>query len=196
MKNSLTKYLVIFLLGMGLMLFLKQCNTEIIKVPITIEVEVPVIEKVHDTIDNPVPVPYAVKEIDTILVAKYKKSNDSLRVELFKRAVEINTYKEVFDDSIQTITVYAKTVGILNSLSVSYKTKPRVIRFDTILKIKVPKNDRSLSPYIEVGAPTKLGGIVILKVGADFKNKKNWILGFGYDTNETIWFKIGKTFNF
>lgn len=196
MKFNLKGFLIGLVIGAVIVFTLKQCNTEIIEVPVTIEVEVPVIEKVHDTIYYPEPVPYEVKEIDTTLVQQYKKANDSLKAELFKQSVKINTYKEVFDDSIQTITVDAKTIGILSSLSVSYKTKPRVIKFDTILKIEVPANDRSISLYTELGVTTKIGELITLKAGIDYKSKKNWVFGFGLDTNKTTWFKIGKTFNF
>lgn len=195
MKFNLKAFLIGLAIGAVVTFTLKQCNTETIEVPVTIEVEVPVIEYVHDTIYDPVPVPYAVKEVDTALVAEYKKANDSLKTELFEQAVKINTYKETFDDSIQTITVNAKTVGTLSSLSVDYKTKPRTIKVDTVLQIEVPKNDRSLSPYAEVGVPTNIGEIVF-KAGIDYKTKNNWIFGLSYDTDKRRWIKIGKAFNF
>ena len=37
---------------------------------------------------------------------------------------------------------------------------------------------------------------VVLKVGIDFKTKKNWTYGLSYDTEKRVWVKIGKTFNF
>lgn len=198
MKDSLTKYIIVFLIGMALMFTLKQCNTKEIKVPFRVEVEVPVVEVQHDTIYKPNPIPYPVKEVDTTLLEEYKKANDSLKQKLFESAVTVNEYKEVFEDSIQTITVDANVTGKLNSIAVGYKTKPRTIVVDTSLTVEVPENSRSLSPYIETGIPTQieLNPNIVFKGGIDYTTKKNWTYGLSYDTEKRVWLKIGKRFNF
>jgi len=204
MKKKILTYLGVFLLGALLMLIVKQSNKEIIEVPVRFEVEVPVVEVQHDTIYEPKPIPYLVKKVDTSLVEEYKKANDSLKQELFKNAVTVNKYKEVFEDSIQTITVDANVTGKLNSLAVGYKTKPKSIVVDTVIPVKVPANDRSLSLYVETGIPTSLvsnnsillNNTIILKAGLDYENKKGTIFGASFDTKKTAWIKIGKKFNF
>jgi hypothetical protein len=192
MKTRIISALIGFLLGLILMFSVKQCSTEIVRVPIEIEVEVPVVEVQYDTIYTPKPIPYAVREVDTSLVEQYRKANDSLREALFNKAVTINNYKEVFDDEYQTITVDAETTGTLNFMTLGYKTKPRTIVVDTIVPITIPK-DLGLTLYTELGAPTdfSINDKMIFKVGADILTKKNWVFGASYDTNKTAWGKIG-----
>ena len=195
---NLRGFLVGLILGIVITFSLKQCSKEIVKVPVKIKVEVPVIEVQHDTIYEPLPVPYPVKKVDTELVEKYKKANDSLKQKLFENAVTINEYKETFEDSIQTITVSSNVTGKINSLSVSYKTKPRLIDVDTFVPFKVPSNKMSLTLYVETGIPTniELNNKVIFKGGIDISDKKGGIYGISYDSNETVWGKIGKKFDF
>ena len=179
------------------MYLLKQCNTEIIEVPVKVEYEVPVIVKEFDTVYKPQPVPYLVKEVDTTLIEEYKKANDSLKNELFRSAVSVNKYKETFEDSLQTITVDAEVTGKLNSMSVKYETKPKTIEISTKVPVKVPKNKISLSIYGETGLPTNLNQPnVVFKSGIDYTSKKDIIYGASFDTEKRLWLKIGYKFKF
>lgn len=204
MKNKIGTILIAFALGMVLMFFLRGNNVKEVKVPFKVEIPVEVVKNVFDTIYYPIPVVKTKIEVDSSLVDEYKKANDSLKKELFEKAVTVNDYVETFEDSIQTITVKAQTTGTLNSLQASYETKPRTVTLDTTLTVEVPHYKRSLTPYSEVGIPTKLSpnleqamkNTVVLKVGIDFKTKKNWTYGLSYDTEKRVWVKIGKTFNF
>ena len=180
-------------IGLAIMFTLKECNTEIIEVPVRVEVEVPVVVKEFDTIYEPVPVPYTVVELDTTLVEEYKKANDSLKQEIFNSAVTVREYKEIFEDSIQTITVGANVTGTLNSLSVGYETKPRTIVIDTVIPVKVPTKPFTI--YGEVGVPTNLlYPQVVFKAGADYKINKTFVVGGSYDTQGRVWGKIGIKF--
>lgn len=189
---NIKTFLVGLVIGAIIMFTLKQCNTEIIEKPVTIEVEVPVEKKVFDTVYEPTPVPYKVTEVDTTLVEKYKKANDSLKKALFEEAVKVNEYKEVFEDSIQTITVGANVTGKLNSLSVDYETKPRKIKVDTVIPFKTPSTKNSFSLYVEGGVPSRQGADTnfVLKGGIDFSNKK-YVYGISYDSQGRIWGKVG-----
>ena len=113
--------------------------------------------------------------------------------------ITIKKYNEVFDDSLQTITVSAEA-SLLQSLSVAYKTKPRTIKVDTVIPIKIPANDRAINLYTEIGIPMapQVGVIqpIIFKAGIDYETKSNWIFGVSYDTRGTGWGKIGKKLNF
>jgi len=197
MKSSITNYAIAILIGAAAMFFLKKCDTEIVEVPVEVIVEVPVVEKVFDTIKEPVPVPYVVKEYDKKLVENYKKANDSLKSELFKQAVKVNRYKEVFEDTIQTITVSTEVVGKLNWITAEYKTKPRKIKVDTVVIVEVPKPDKFISPYLEAGVPTNiLYPDTVFKAWLDFSSGGNFIFGASYDTQSRFWGKIGYRFNF
>lgn len=201
MKNSITKYVIAVLIGMAIMFFIKKPQVKEVKVPFRVEVKVPVIERVFDTILKPFEVKKEVVVRDEKLIEKYKKANDSLKEALFNSAVTVREYKEVFEDSTITITVGANVTGTLNSLIAEYKTKPRIIVLDTTLKVKVPDYSRSIGVYGEVGLPTNMNSksmisTPVLKIGFDISNKKNWIYGGSFDTEKRVWIKVGKKFNF
>lgn len=195
MKNNIIGFVVAVLIGMAIMFFIRKPQIKEVKVPFKVEVKVPVIEKVFDTVH---PKAKVVKEVDTSLVEQYKKANDSLKKALFESSVTVREYKEVFEDSTITITVGAKVTGTLNSLIAEYKTKPRVVVLDTTLTVDVPDYSRSISVYGELGMPTVQGieAPPVFKVGFDISNKKNWIWGGSYDTEKRVWVKLGKKFNF
>lgn len=195
MKNNIIGFVVAVLIGMAIMFFIRKPQIKEVKVPFKVEVEVPVIEKVFDTI---YPKAKVVKEVDTSLVEQYKKANDSLKKALFESAVTVREYKEVFEDSTITITVGANVTGTLNSLIAEYKTKPRVVVLDTTLTVDVPDYSRSISVYGELGMPTIQGieASPVFKAGFDISNKRNWIWGGSYDTEKRVWLKLGKKFNF
>jgi hypothetical protein len=198
MKNNILGFVVAVLVGMAIMFFIKKPQIKEVKVPFRVEVEVPVIEKVFDTVFEPQEIIKKVVVKNDKLIEEYKKANDSLKEALFNSAVTVREYKEVFEDSTITITVGAKVTGTLNSLIAEYKTKPRIIIVDTTLTVEVPDYSRSVVVYGEVGMPTMQNTQAppVLKVGFDISNKKNWVWGGSYDTEKRVWVKIGKKFNF
>jgi hypothetical protein len=198
MKNNILGFVVAVLVGMAIMFFIKKPQIKEVKVPFRVEVEVPVIEKVFDTVFEPQEIIKKVVVKNEKLIEEYKKANDSLKEALFNSAVTVREYREVFEDSTITITVGAKVTGTLNSLVAEYKTKPRIIVVDTTLTVDVPDYSRSVVIYGEVGMPTMQNTQAppVLKVGFDISNKKNWVWGGSYDTEKRVWVKIGKKFNF
>jgi len=74
--------------------------------------------------------------INSELLSKYEQAvhdNDSLKqLNLFKDAITERFYNEIFEDSIQTITVDSKVVGVLKSQSISYVTKTRQLTLKPI----------------------------------------------------------------
>ena len=195
MKNKIGNGLIWFAAGVLLAYFILPREVEEIQVPINVEVPVPVVEHVFDTIIKPVPVYNEVTVVDTSLVESYRRANDSLRQKLFEEAVTIRDYREIFEDSIQTITVDANVTGTLNKLNASYKTKPRTVTLDTTVTAKVPIKKNSVTLYVEAGLPSTLEEAVF-KYGADFKMKNNFVIGASKDTRGTWWAKFGKTFKF
>jgi len=198
MKNNILGFVVAVLVGMAIMFFIKKPQIKEVKVPFRVEVEVPVIEKVFDTVFEPQEIIKSVVVKNDKLIEEYKKANDSLKEALFNSAVTVREYREVFEDSTITITVGAKVTGTLNSLVAEYKTKPRIIVVDTTLTVDVPDYSRSIVVYGEAGMPTMQNTQAppVIKVGFDISNKKNWVWGGSYDTEKRVWVKIGKKFNF
>lgn len=198
MKNILY-YIITLIVGIAIGFFIRKCEKENIQVPIVITVPVPqLIGNFKPIAPKPLPPINNIIEINNKLVEEYKKANDSLKKVLFENAVTIHRYTEKFEDTVQTIIVNAKTTGTLDSLNVSYKTKPFKIKIDTIIQIKVPAPKRSLNIYGETGVIFKspLDNTPVLKGGIDIQNRKNWIYGASYDTDKRIWLKLGKGFKF
>ncbi len=170
-------------------LWVNQCNKdpEVRKVPVEVKVEVPSIEKKFDTIYEPKPVPYTVKEIDSTYYRKYVKLKDSLAKDsLFKKSIEINEYREKFKDTFQTVEVYSKTRGVLLEQTLKYLTEPRTIVVRDTIEIK-PKN--SLEAQLELGIPTVQGlnNTPVVKAGFVYKLKKGNGISLSYDTEGRFW---------
>lgn len=139
--------------------------------------------------------------IEKELLEQYKRANDSLKEELFKKSVTTADYEDVFTDTTQTITVKTNVTGSINSMKVDYKIFPREQVLDTVFKIPVPEEKRSLVLYAEGGArlaplEQEVSNWLVAKAGLDYKTKKNWVFGSSYDTEKRVWLKIGKNFNF
>jgi len=168
------------LIAMGVLaLFLfKQCNKEpeIIEVPVKIEVPVPVIEKQFDTVYYPVPVPVkgGKRPIDSTYIKKWEAlKNDSIaREKLFRKAIEINEYKEKVEDDSITINLGLKVRGELLNYNIDYKTKPRTISIDTTIRVAIPKKAKIFLGG-KVILPTVINSFPSIAPGAVFIPKKN-----------------------
>lgn len=122
-------YLVIAIL---VFLLVKDCggNTYIKEKPKTntFKVENPQPITLYDTIYvDSVTTKIVVKEnpVNQALLAKYKAAKDSLeRLQLYKQAVTQRTYKQLYEDSTQAITVTSKVTGTLDSQGLIYTFKP------------------------------------------------------------------------
>lgn len=153
-------YAIIFLIGVIILLAIKGCEdveTIEVEVPVNIEVPVPVVEHKFDTIYLPKEIKKEVKVVDTMYLDKYIRLKDSVdKLEFIKDAITIREYSEKFEDSIQNIYVFSEVTGRLNSQTVRYVTKERVIKLDTTINttIDVPyKNKFAIGG--EIGIPLK-----------------------------------------
>lgn len=187
------KYLPWAFLIVCSILLVRQCGQDpkIEYIPVEVEVLVPSVEKDFDTIYKPTTVYVKVKEIDSSYYKKYVKLKDSVAKDImFKEAIEINEYKQVFEDTLQTINVYTKSRGTVLSQSVSYKTKPYTIKVKDSVENKVKS---SLSIGTELGIPTvpSLDMTPVVKGNIIFTNKKGNTFSASYDTEGKVW--IGKS---
>lgn len=173
--NKTWKYLAVIVITI---LVLRGCTKPkeiIVEVPVKVVVEVPVVQHVFDTITEFVPTKETV--IDSLYYQKYLALKDSISKEDFiKDALTVREYKETFDDSIQTVEVYTEVTGKMNKQSLSYKTKPREIKVDTTIPVKVKVPARDFSRFaISVGAgfnSQQSGEGVTGKLGLVYKTKK------------------------
>lgn len=147
----------------------------------TVKVPVPVVEHHFDTIREPVP--HAVIKTDTIYYPKGESPVERPADTLTR------TYKETFEDSIQTIDVYTKVKGRIEEQSVSYKTKPRVIEHTDTIQVPV-------RPYFSVGvegtvpAAPSLNGRPAIKVGIGYTTSKKTTYSVSVDTDKRLWVGI------
>lgn len=85
------------------------------------------IETKFDTIYLPSPVKdsivYKENKVNIELLEKYKAASDKLA--LYEEAIEINKYEEVFEDSIQKVTVFTEARGKVTKQSIEAVVKER-----------------------------------------------------------------------
>ncbi len=193
-KNNWKNLLISAGIVFGMLYFLNP-KIEEVEVPVRIEVKVPVIEKVHDTIEKPVPykvlVDSPVNEQLRDSLSEAKSVIDSLRA--YKAFTVKRQYTQSFDDETQTITVFAETTGTLDKLQASYKTKPKTILLDTVLTIKVPKYNKFFGG-ISVGVPVNNNIKPIFKADLYLKTKNNNLWNISFDTQRIVW--IGHAWEF
>lgn len=161
--------------------FMKKEIIEV-EVPVLIEVPVPVVEKVFKTVREP----YAVKGdtvIDSIYYDRYIALKDSVaRDSLYKEAITIRTYNEKVEDNILTISLEATVRGELLDYKLGYKTKPRTVTLDTVIKVAIPMKPSIyggayiyLPPSNSIIQPSIIPTIM-------YKNRKSTIIySIGYD---------------
>jgi len=199
-ENNMKKYLPLILkylpwliLSICLILLVRQCGEKprVEYVEVEVEVLVPSVEKVFDTIYEPTPKYVKVKEIDSTYYKKYTELIDEVAKDsIFKEAITVNEYNETFSDTLQTIQVYSKTRGQLIAQSVKYVTNPYSIKVKETVEIK---KRSSLSIGSEIGMPTinLTNPVPILKANAILTNKRGNTFSISYDTEGRAW--VGKS---
>lgn len=120
------------------------------------------------------------------LFAEYEKAvkdNDSLKQAiLFKEAVTERKYKEIYEDSVQIITVESDVVGTLTSQAVHYKTRQKTVSFEPIKK----KSSLFAGGFIYGNSEETAFG-----ANLNLQNKeKNKIFTVGYDTKKRVHFGL------
>lgn len=143
-KQDILKIGIGILIGGGILFFLMKDEVEYVDVPVTIEIETPVIVKETDTIYMPTPVHVAGPvEIDSTYYEEYVKLKDSVaKNEAYKDAITIRTYNEKIEDDTLKIDLYTKIRGTLLEYQVGYKVKPQTYSIDTVLTVPVPRKTR------------------------------------------------------
>tara|TARA_R110000796_G_scaffold236214_1_gene355463 strand:+ start:33350 stop:33958 length:609 start_codon:yes stop_codon:yes gene_type:complete len=183
--QNFKNYVIIGLSIACAILFIRGCKdveTITIETDVYIEVPVPVVEKVFDTIREPYPV--YVKS-DTVRLTKYINASDSLQQSMYEEAVTIREYNEKFEDDYIVGNVYSKTTGTLDAQSFEYKTKPRTVIVDTTItqEIKVPYKNK-LFIGGELGMPLQKYDEVNESI---IRNNLKARVNFGLDTKNIIY---------
>lgn len=195
-KNNLITLSIGLLLGVLLMYFIQKPTIKKVPVRVEIEVPVPVVENDFDSIPNPEPIiKYIkgdiIKEIDSIYYEKWLSLKDSIaKDKAFKDAITIREYNTKFEDDILTLNIYSKTRGTLLEIKPDYKTKPRTIALDTTLMIPIPKYNQFYGG-IELGVPViqipSLEPSILGKANFIWQTKKDKLFNISIDTEGRIY---------
>ncbi len=188
---------IFILLGLAFaIMYFFDPKTEEVEVPIRVEVPVPVIEKEFVTVYKPKPYPIylkgeVIKEIDSSYYKKYKAlKNEKERDSLFKDAIKINTYKEKVEDDTITINLNMKVRGKLLNYQVGYKTKPRSIPLDTIIKVFIPTQNKffyGVSAGMPIIKNPTLGVVPVAKADLYWKTKGDILINTSIDSEKRVW---------
>lgn len=128
-------------------------------------------------ISAPQPISVADSKLSVELLSKFKQTKDTIiKEKLYREAVQERTYKEVLEDSVQTITVETTVIGAISDQIISYRTNP----------IKKELKSLKSSTNIYLGAFTRLSPVQnAVGVNMTLKHGKK-LITLGYDTSKTI----------
>ena len=196
MKINLTLILGVLVLILGSIVFIQHKKLsrpnpkERIYVPYHIPAQRGAILSPKNAISNKeyvfLPITKTVTEVDTALLEKYRAENDSLKKELmYKDAIAIREYEELYTDTLLDINVKAKVRGTLLDLYIpSYTIHP--INGETPYDPPIPWD---IFIGGELGIPTTYDSNFLLKVNADLRINK-MMYGLSYDTDRRIWGRL------
>jgi len=201
MTNNIYKIALIVVSIIAILLFVKSCQdkeTVTMDIPIEIDVPVPVVERVIDTVYKDSIVVRWLKP-DKEVVIEYRNSNYETQDSLYVDATTIRNYLEVVEDDILIGEIFMQTQGKLNKYNFEYKTKPRIIRVDTVIRktLEIPYNNR-FAIGAQVGNPigkTFQGTLEQPKLRFDtYLDTKNILLNVSTDTDGYLW--VGAAYKF
>lgn len=139
-----------------------------------------------DTIKNIKPIIkdsiiYKINPYNKELLKKYEEATNKL--ELYKKAIKEHEYEEVFEDSIQKITVYSKTRGKLLKQTVNTTLKERNIPnyTKTITNTIIKQDNSKVFIGLDANIPTKVGQTFVLTPSIMYKSPNQNIFKIGFD---------------
>jgi hypothetical protein len=184
------------------LLFFKGCNPAIqtadkIKV-VTKEVKgktiiktnivhIPITKKVRDTAG----VGFYVGQIDKLFAENNKMQNefikmDSLqKIEAYNKAIEINAFKQSFDDEYINASVNGEVSGKIHNMTFNYTIKPQTLEVDA------PKRKLSVLGGFFIANDIQLQK-PLFGAELDILNKKGNLLRVAFDTDKRFYFGYSK----
>jgi len=131
------------------------------------------------------------KQIDSLLkindlqIADFTNANDSLKKLLFEKAIELNAFKQVFNDSNVIIEVNGIAQGKVQNLQAHYTIKP--------ISIPPPKEVVfALRAGVEYGNNINFNS-GIAKANLEFENISGNTFSASFDTDKRVWIGYKKT---
>lgn len=182
--KQILPYVICLILGM---LLLNECNRDPEQKTIVRTVTVPEIITQFDTIE--VEKPVNVYKVDTVYIDRFIASDSIEKIDLYRDAVVIREYNQVFEDSLAIIEVFSKTRGNLLNQSVSYKLYERSLK-DTI---PLPRSKGNFYLVPEFGTNLNLDGLRA-KAGIMYQDRNKHLYSLSIDTDGYIYVGTGVKF--
>lgn len=145
-RDILIIILVLLIFGVASFLMLQPKEKQTMSVPVKIELILPEVTGVSDTVylDSIVykdRVVYKEHKPDKELLAAYLNAKDSIsKLNLHLDAITERNYSISYTDSVQTVNVHSRLRGHLLSQSIDYTIPERTATVDTTLNIPVEKH--------------------------------------------------------
>jgi len=177
-------------------LFFKGCNPELqtaekIKV-VTKEIKgsivtnekvinVPIIRTLKDTTGTG----FYVNQIDKLFEENNRMQNEFLKmdslakIQAYNKAIEINAFKQTFDDNYINAQVTGEVAGNVKQMRLDYTIKPQEI------KVNAPKPKNNLYLGLNVANSLQLNK-PLFSAGIGIKNKRGNIINASFDTEKRI----------
>ena len=150
-------------------------------------VHIPITKKVRDTAG----VGFYVSQIDKLFEENNRMQNefikmDSLQqIEAYKKAIEINAFKQSFDDKYINASVSGEVSGKIHAMKFEYTIKAQTIEVDA------PKRKLSVLGGFFIANDIKLQK-PLFGAELDILNRKGNLLRFAFDTDKRFYFGYSK----
>ena len=146
-------------------------------------VHVPITKKVRDTAG----VGFYVSQIDKLfeennrMQQEFIKMDSLAKIEAYNKAIEINAFKQQFDDKYINAYVSGEVSGKIHAMKFDYTIKAQTLEVDA----PKPKNNLYLGVNV---ANTLLLDKPLFSAGIGLKNKRGNIINASFDTEKRIGF--------
>jgi hypothetical protein len=179
-----------------IVLFFRGCNTELqtaekIKV-VTKEIKgsivtkekvinVPIVRTIKDTAGSG----FYANQIDKLfeennkMQLEFLKMDSLQQIQAYNKAIEINAFKQSFDDKYINAQVSGEVMGNVKQMRLDYTIKPQE------LKVDAPKPKNNLYLGVNVANTIQLNK-PLFNTSIGLQNKKGNILNFSFDTEKRI----------
>jgi hypothetical protein len=150
-------------------------------------VHVPITKKVRDTFGTG----FYVNQIDKLfeennqMQLEFMKMDSVAKIQAYNKAIEINAFKQQFEDSNINAYVSGEVAGNIKQMRFDYTIKPQTITTDA------PKPKNHLYLGVNVANNLQLNK-PLFSAGLGIQNKKGNILNFSFDTEKRIGFGYSK----
>jgi hypothetical protein len=144
-------------------------------------VHVPITKTVKDTSGTG----FYVTQIDKLfeennqMQLEFMKMDSLQKIEAYNKAIEINAFKERFQDSYIDAYVSGNVAGNIKQMRLDYTIKPQTLNVDA------PKPKNHLYLGVNVANTIQLNK-PLFSAGLGLQNKKGNILNFSFDTEKRI----------